>query len=199
MYAIRQASPDDAEAIVGIYAPYVLNTFITYEYEVPDAEEFRRRMAKTLARYPYLVATDAEGDVVGYAYASPFHPRAAYQWGAELSVYVRDKLRGHGIGHMLYEALSSILVRQHILTVYACIAYPNPQSIVFHEQMGFSLVSLVKDCAYKLGEWHGMVWMEKKLHSAPLPCPPLAFIPYSELATCADAELPEMRQDRSRQ
>ena len=77
---IRVATPDDAPALLKIYAPYVKNTSITYEYDVPSEEEFRRRIESTLRRYPYLVL-EREGDILGYAYAGPLHSRPAYDWG----------------------------------------------------------------------------------------------------------------------
>ncbi|MBQ5676713.1 MAG: N-acetyltransferase, partial [Lachnospiraceae bacterium] len=101
---IRNASVDDAEALLNIYAYYVKNTAITFEYEVPSLEEFKERITNTLKKYPYLVA-EKEDKIVGYAYAGSFHTREAYQHAAELSVYVRQDWRGHGIGSSLYREL----------------------------------------------------------------------------------------------
>ena len=81
---IRAATPDDASALLKIYAPYVKNTSITYEYDVPSEEEFRRRIESTLRRYPYLVL-EREGDILGYAYAGPLHSRPAYDWAVEIA------------------------------------------------------------------------------------------------------------------
>ena len=93
---IRPATPDDAEALLSIYAPYVEQTAITFEYEVPSVEEFRDRIVHTLKLYPYLVAqretstnSDASTEIVGYAYACPLHARAAYAWSVETSIYVK--------------------------------------------------------------------------------------------------------------
>ena len=97
---IRPATAADAPALLAIYAPYVEHTAITFEYEAPAAEEFRRRICHTLERYPYFAA-EAEGRIVGYAYAGPFHPRAAYDWDAELSIYVARDCRGMGVGRKL--------------------------------------------------------------------------------------------------
>ncbi len=83
---IRPASPGDAEALLEIYAPYVRETAITFEYEVPGPEEVRGRIGNTLRRFPWLVA-EAEGEALGYAYTGPFKARAAYDWSAETSIY----------------------------------------------------------------------------------------------------------------
>ena len=175
---IRPVTVADAEELVSIYAPYVLETAVTYEYEVPSAEEFRGRIENTIRNYPYLAAV--EDDVIlGYAYASSFHPRAAFRWSAEASVYLRKEAHGKGIGRMLYLALEEILKKQNVQTVIALIADPNPESVAFHEKLGYRIAGRLTDCAYKLGQWRGMYYMEKFLgnHGEE----PKVFIPYPEL------------------
>ena len=82
---IRSAAPADAPALLAIYAPYVTDTFVTYEYTVPTVEEFRERIRNTLQAYPYFAAVE-NGRIIGYAYASAFHPRRAYLWSAEATL-----------------------------------------------------------------------------------------------------------------
>lgn len=101
---IRTAVRQDAEALLQIYAPYVKNTAITFEYDVPSVEEFAGRISKVLQKYPYLVA-EVNGEPVGYAYAGPFKERAAYDWAVETTVYVRENMKKSGIGRALYTAL----------------------------------------------------------------------------------------------
>ena len=175
---IRPVTEADTAELLKIYAPYVTDTIVTYEYDVPTEEEFRGRIQNTLKAYPYFAAVQ-DGKILGYAYASAFHPRAAYIWSAEATVYLRMEERGKGIGKMLYAALEDALRRQNVQNVNACIAYPNPDSIAFHEAMGYHQVGKFTDCAYKLGQWLGMVWMEKSLGEHP--DPPKAFIPYPEI------------------
>ena len=175
---IRTASPSDAPALLSIYAPYVENTAITFEYTVPTPEDFRERIARTLDRYPYLVA-QLNGTVMGYAYASAFHPRAAYDWSADVSIYVSEDARGSGIGTRLYAALEDILKQQNIVNVNACIAFPNPGSISFHEKLGYQTVGHFTKCGYKLGRWWDMIWMEKMLGDHP--DIPGRLIPYPDL------------------
>ena len=101
---IHSASIQDADAILKIYSHYVQTTAISFEYDVPSLDEFKGRIAYTLEKYPYLVA-EQDGKIIGYAYGSQFHPRAAYQWCAEVSIYVDVDVRKKGVGRMLYEAL----------------------------------------------------------------------------------------------
>ena len=175
---LRIAVPDDAAALLAIYAPYVEQTTITFEYDVPTPEDFAARIANTLARYPYLVAT-LDGETVGYAYAGAFKSRAAYDWAVELSVYVKGGVRGHGIGKRLYAALEEILSMQHVTNLNACITYPGEGSVQFHEKLGYETVAHFHKCGYKFGQWLDMIWMEKFLsaHSEN----PLPFVPFSQL------------------
>ncbi|MGN0214343.1 MAG: GNAT family N-acetyltransferase [Muribaculaceae bacterium] len=165
---IRNAVLADAEDLLGIYAPYVLNTAVTFEYDVPSVDEFARRVAAISAKYPYLVA-ECGGTIVGYAYASVFKDRAAYQWSVETSIYLRPDVHRRGIGTKLYEALEQRLKEQGILNMNACISYPvaaaDPyltlQSVQFHERMGFARVAHFHKCGLKFGRWYDMVWMER--------------------------------------
>lgn len=166
---IRPAAPEDASALLKIYAPYVERTAITFEYRVPSAEEFALRIRNTLKRYPYLTA-EADGVPVGYAYAGPFKERAAYDWAVETTVYVRQDQKRRGVGKALYEALETALRAQGILNLNACIAYPGQEdehltrdSAVFHEKLGFQLAGRFHSCGCKFGRWYDMVWMEKLL------------------------------------
>ena len=159
---IRMAEIEDAAAILEIYAGYVKNTPITFEYEVPSVEEFRQRIANIMQRYPYLVATNEE-EIIGYAYASAFKNRAAYDWAVETSVYVKKETHGYGVGKKLYEALEEILKKQNIINLNACISFPNPDSVAFHEKMGYRTVAHFTKCGYKMGVWYDMIWMEKML------------------------------------
>jgi len=170
MISLRLATPDDAEKLLEIYRPYVLQTAITFEYKVPSVGEFRQRIENTLKFFPYLVAEDENGTLLGYAYASRFHPRAAYQWSAEASVYLRQNARGQGIGRMLYTKMEECLKVQGILNLNACIAVPRVEtpylteaSIHFHQKMGYSMVGRFHDSGYKFGHWFDMAWMEKML------------------------------------
>lgn len=157
---IRDVRLEDTEKLVEIYAPYVLNTAITFEYEVPSIEEFSKRIKTICDNYPYLVA-EIDKEIVGYAYASSFHARAAYQWCVEVSIYLKEGRHGKGIGKKLYQELETRLKKQNIKNLNACIAYPDESSIAFHEAMGFTKVGHFHKCGYKLNKWWDMIWMEK--------------------------------------
>ena len=183
---IRPAEERDIPAMLAVYAPYVKETAVSFEYAVPSPEEFRARLARVQGFYPWLVA-EQEGRVLGYAYASRFHPRAAYDWSVEVSIYLGRQERGRGLGRQLYEALEAMLRAQNVLSAYACIAlaetpdeYLDHASIRFHERMGYRLTGTFPNCGYKFGRWYGMVWMEKRLVPADTleslhPAPVVAF------------------------
>lgn len=167
---IRAARPEDAAALLEIYAPYVTETAVTFEYDIPTPEEFAGRIAGTLARYPYLVALDRTGRALGYAYAGVFHARPAYDWAVEASIYVRREGRRNGVGRALYGALEQALAAQGILNLNACIAYPpqpdpylSQDSVAFHQRLGYRMVGRFTACGYKFRRWYDMVWMEKHL------------------------------------
>ena len=172
---IRPAVKADAVGLLNIYAPYVEQTAITFEYEVPSTQEFEKRITDTIKKYPYLVA-ECGGEIVGYAYAGPFKERAAYDWAVETSIYVKMDCRKFGIGKKLYEELENALKKQGILNVNACIAYPKTEdehltkdSVYFHEKCGYTMVGKFHSCGYKFARWYDMVWMEKRIgeHKSP--------------------------------
>ncbi|HEM5997122.1 TPA: N-acetyltransferase [Streptococcus suis] len=162
MIEIRSARLEDAAELVAIYAPYVEKTAITFETQVPTVGEFASRIEKTLGKFPYLVAEE-EGRVVGYAYASTYYARAAYDWTVELSVYVSREARGKGIGSLLYDALEEELTARGFKNFLACIALPNPASLALHEKRGYEQVAHFKNVGYKFGSWHDIVWLQKSL------------------------------------
>ena len=176
---IRTADPEkDAKALLDIYAPYVTDTAITFEYDVPTVEEFRGRIEHTLEKYPYLVA-EQDGKLLGYVYVSPFVNRAAYNWAVETSIYLAMDQRGHGLGTKLYNAMEAILKKQNIINLNACIGYtahPDQHltnaSPKFHEKLGYRLVGRFNKCGYKFNTWYDMIWMEKMLGDHQVPAKP---------------------------
>ncbi|MCB6405727.1 MULTISPECIES: GNAT family N-acetyltransferase [Streptococcus] len=161
---IRLAKPSDARSLLDIYAPYVENTAITFEYEVPTIEDFAIRIEKTLEKYPYLVAEE-DGVVLGYAYAyaSTYYARAAYDWAVELSVYVSQDARGKGVGSKLYDALEEMLEQMGYIHFLACISLPNEASLALHRKRGYQQVAHFPKIGYKFNRWHDIVWLQKSL------------------------------------
>ena len=191
---IRTASVSDAQQILDIYAPYVLNTAITFEYEVPSLEAFRQRIQNTLTKYPYIAAVRGD-DILGYAYTGAFSGRAAYGWTAEVSIYLKENVRGCGLGRRLYNTIEQISTAQNILNLTAKIAYPEAEdeyltrnSVRFHHHMGYREVGMFHNCGYKFGRWYHMVCMEKQI-GAYVPAPP---------PVTAFPELTALRPDISR-
>ena len=185
---IRAAIPGDAPALLDIYRPYVEQTAITFEYEVPSPGEFVRRISNTLRRYPYLVA-EQNGHILGYSYASPFKERRAYDWTVEMTIYIAQDARALGIGTALYSRMEEILQKMHIVNLEACIAYSEKEdktltndSTRFHEALGYRTVGRFSQCGYKFGHWYDMIWMEKIIgeHRSPMP-PVLGFNDVREL------------------
>ena len=183
---IRDAKLSDAPRLLEIYSYYVKNTAITFEYDVPTLSEFTRRVEATLRTHPYLVAEQA-GELLGYAYAAPFHVRAAYQWAAESTIYLRQDQRGNGLGPQLYGALERVLAAQNVLNCNACIALPQAEdatltqaSVRFHQRMGYTLVGQFHQVGYKFDRWYHMVWMEKALGAHTVP--PAPFLPFPQIA-----------------
>ncbi|MBR2041899.1 MAG: N-acetyltransferase [Oscillospiraceae bacterium] len=175
---IRFAKPEDAKAILGIYAPYIENTAITFEYEVPSEEEFSARMEEIQKKYPWIVYEE-EGEILGYAYGGPEYTRAAYQWTVETSVYVAAEASGKGIGTALYEKILDILKKQNFCVCYVLINDDNEASVKLHEKYGFKQNGFRKNCGYKFEKWHSVVFMEKQLNEFSVP--PKAIIPINEL------------------
>ncbi len=166
-YQIRVAKEEDASELLTIYGPYVLETAITFDYEVPELDAFRQKMLAIQSRYPFLVIQEGN-KILGYAYASAFKDRKAYDWSCEVTIYLAKEARGKGIGPKLYQKLEACLQAMGILNLNACIAYAAKESEyltnrsqVFHEKLGYELVGTFHKSGYKFQEWFDMIWMEK--------------------------------------
>jgi L-amino acid N-acyltransferase YncA len=150
---VRVADDGDGEVIAAIYAPYVLETAISFEELPPSGEEMAKRIAETLPTHPFLVFEE-NGAVLGYAYAGFHGARAAYRWSANVSAYVAIDAHRQGIGRALYTELFEHLRRQGFHSLFAGITLPNENSIGLHEAMGFTHLGTYREVGYKLGRWH---------------------------------------------
>jgi len=174
---VRVASPADAATLAEIYAPYVRDTAVSFEVDPPDQAEMRRRLERLLPRFPWL-ACERNGEVVGYAYASPHRERLAYQWSADATVYVSREAHRSGVGRSLYGSLLRSLQRQGFRTVYGGITLPNEGSVGLHEAMGFRPIGVYREVGFKLGAWRDVGWWSLPLGAAsPNPQPPRPFEP----------------------
>ncbi|MCI5809863.1 MAG: N-acetyltransferase family protein [Oscillospiraceae bacterium] len=174
----RFANAEDALSCAEIYRPYVEKTSITFEYIPPDAGEIARRMKAYMPVFPWIVA-EADGQIIGYAYASPQNVRKAYQWNADLTIYLREDTRGKGIGRLLYGCLLDVLVMQGYLKVIGIVTHPNPKSEALHQAMGFSVLAKWENAGYKLGRWYDVQWFAKQI--APVSNHPTSPVPINRL------------------
>lgn len=156
---IRMAVADDAAAMLDIYSPYILNSGITQETEVPSLSVFQQRIEETQRSRPWLVC-EIDDKIAGYAYAGKHRDRKGYQWCTEPSVYISEKYFRFGIAKALYTALFAILKLQGYVNAYAVITLPNEQSVTFHEKFGFTYFTTFKQIGYKLGKWHDVGWWQ---------------------------------------
>lgn len=166
----RFATTGDAARMLEIYAPYVLESPISFETEVPDLGEFQERIREITAKFPWLVY-EIEGVVVGYAYASTHRSRCAYEWSVESTVYVDKKHHGKGIGTELYQELFGLLKAQGAVNVFAGITQPNERSVRLHESLGFTGVGIFKDIGFKQGKWWDVGWWQLQLQKPEHPKP----------------------------
>jgi len=161
---IRVAIKDDAAGMLEIYAPFILNSGITQETEMPSVEDFQQRIISNLEERPWLVC-EINNEIAGYAYAGKHRDRKGYQWCTEPSVYISEKYYGLGIANALYTALFDILKIQGYVNAYAVITLPNDRSIAFHKKFGFEYLTTYKKIGYKLGEWHDVGWMQYEVNT----------------------------------
>jgi L-amino acid N-acyltransferase YncA len=170
----RSATPADVEQMLHIYAPHVTEGSASFELELPSVELFAERLNKYTQLHPWLVA-EVQGAVVGYAYASPYRERKAYQWCVETSVYVHPNWQHHGVAHGLYTKLFAILKELGLFQAYAVITLPNPASEAFHKKAGFTRFAVYEKVGYKFNQWHDVLWMKKDICSEPNVNEPIPF------------------------
>lgn len=171
---IRMATAADVPAILDVYRPFIEKTAYTFEYAVPTEAEFAARFAGIHRFYPWLVWEEA-GRVAGYAYADRAFERAAYQWCADLSIYLSPEARGKGVGRRLYRLLEEFLRRQGYCLAYGIVTSANAGSCAFHQAMGYREAARFDRCGWKFGRWYGTVWYEKELRAEPPAAPPIGW------------------------
>ncbi len=194
MAKIRIADQDDAPGVAAIYAPYVLNSVISFETAPPDADEFRARIADCLTDHPWLIA-EVEGQIAGYAYAGPHSARAAYDWSANISVYLAADHHRRGLGRRLYDILVNLLRHQGYHSLFAGITLPNSASVALHTALGMKEVGIYKEVGFKFGEWHDVMWMGMPI--SPATAPPARPIPFPALEDLAQI-VPDLHARASR-
>jgi L-amino acid N-acyltransferase YncA len=165
---VRPAGKADAAALLSIYAPYVRDTAISFEEQVPSIETFTDRVAPS-ALHPWLVA-EREGAMLGYAYAGPFNYRPAYRWSVETTVYVSRDHHRQGVGSTLYRRLFAELEAFGYVNAVALITASNGGSLAMHGQFGFREVGRWPGIGFRQGAWQDVVVLQRDL--APRRTPP---------------------------
>jgi L-amino acid N-acyltransferase YncA len=179
---IRIATAADAAGILEIYAPFIQNTSLTFETEVPGIDAFSQRIQSYLKEWPWLVM-EVNGRIAGYAYASRYRERTAYQWSVECSVYIHPEYTRRGFASKLYSCLFEFLKLQGFTTVYAVINLPNDNSVALHEQLGFEWFATYEKVGYKLGRWKNVGWWRLPLNEfSDEPAAPTAFAKLDQAA-----------------
>ena len=173
MFPISPVSLDDAYAIAGIYAHYVLTGTATFETAPPDTAEMAERIARVLdGGYPWLVARDESGDALGYAYASRFHPREGYRYSCETGIYVRHDAKRQGLGTALLEALLAECEARGFRQAFAIIAGTEPASVVLHARCGYRPCGTLEKAGRKHGQWIDVFFMQRQLGEGADSAPP---------------------------
>jgi phosphinothricin acetyltransferase len=185
---IRTARDADAAAIHAIYAPSVSDGAATFETALPGVDAMRERIRSRLRHYPWLVWEEA-GEVLAYAYAGRFRERAAYDWIAETSIYVRASAQRRGIARRLYGVLLDVMRLQGLAQAVGVITLPGTASVAMHEAMGFTPAGVWRQCGYKLGQWWDVGVWQNELQAATNP--PVAVTPFPQLPPAPLQELLE--------
>ncbi len=162
---LRLATPNDADQVQAIYAPYCF-TPISFELEPPSVDTMRQRLSRILETYPWLVC-EADGRILGYVYASLHRERPAYRWSVDTTAYIHPEERRRGLGRALYTALLQMLPLQGYVNAFAGVTLPNPASVGLHEAMGFQPLGVYRQVGFKCGAWHDVAWYQRILQSPP--------------------------------
>jgi phosphinothricin acetyltransferase len=182
---VRIASPDDGAACAAVYAPYVIDTAVSFELVPPDATEMAARIARTIARTPWIVVE--VGEVVrAYAYGTRHRERSAYDWTVETTVYVDRAFTRMGLGRIAMSAVLAVLRLQGAHLAVAGVTPPNPGSVGLHEALGFTRIGLFEGIGWKHGRWHGVEWFGLEL--GPRGTDPAPLVPLPQLAGTPELE-----------
>eukprot|EP01111_Echinosteliopsis_oligospora_P005299 TRINITY_DN1857_c0_g1_i1.p1 TRINITY_DN1857_c0_g1~~TRINITY_DN1857_c0_g1_i1.p1 ORF type:complete len:191 (-),score=40.48 TRINITY_DN1857_c0_g1_i1:12-584(-) len=177
---VRFAKEEDASRVREIYAPYIIDSSVSFEEEVPSVDDIACRIRSLHPTYPWLCCVDSScNKVIGYAYVSKFRERVAYRWSVDVAIYIDKQYQGKGVASILYSRLFQIVRAQGFFNIYALIAEPNDLSFHLHRKFGFKHVATFTNPGYKAGQWRNVQWWEMIL--SPHTNPPLPPIPYTEL------------------
>ena len=177
MIALRPATPDDAQALLGIYGPYVVTNAVSFESMPPAVKEMRARISAAGDAHPWIVAYDDESTLVlGYAFAKPTRPGSAYRFSVETACYVAGELEGQGVRRALYVALLTTLTAMNYTQAVSTLTMPQDKAILLHEALGFRRAGVYREISYKNGQWIDVgIWQRELSQPGTPPDEPLAF------------------------
>ena len=176
---IRLAEKHDVPGILEIYAPFILETAVTFEEVVPDQTSFWHRIQEIMKELPFLVC-EIDGEIAGYAYASAYRSRASYRWSREVTVYVHPDFKRKKVAHALYTSLNEMVRYQGIANLLAIITMPNKPSVAFHEHFGYRKSGEFRNVGFKLNQWQNVGWFELFLQDETKP-PKERILPLNEI------------------
>lgn len=157
---IREVCVRDAQEIVDIYNYYIENTNITFEENILSAEDMKQRIEEKLEHNNPWIVYEENGKVIGYAYLGTWRDRSAYRFSKESSVYVKEDMKGNGIGTLLYKELIKLAKERGIHAIIASITCPNELSFKLHEKLGFEKMAEYKEVGYKNDTWLDVAFYE---------------------------------------
>ena len=160
---IRSARPEDAQAVCAIYDYHVAHGTASFDSEGPSDGEWAAKIGEILSHgWPFLVA-ERGGEVLGYAYATQFRPRAAYARTCENSIYVADAARGGGVGSALLGHLLEAAHNCGFEQMIAVIGGGEPASVALHGKLGFVHAGRMRNVGFKFGRKLDTVYMQYDL------------------------------------
>ena len=168
---VRPATTADVPAVTALYNWYIQNSDAIFQ-SVPESEA---DIAAAMAKGPCLLAVDAAGDLLGFAWAHPWAEKDGFAWDAETTIYLAPHCVGQGIGGRLYTALLDALRAAGYYNVYARVTHPNPGSEAFHRRFGFVRYGLEPHTAYKGGRWLDLGYWRLELREAKGTPAPISF------------------------
>ena len=175
--AMRAATPDDAPALAAIYGPHVVTNAVSFETAAPSVDNMRARIEAAGDTHPWIVAYEPESAVVlGYAFAKPFRPGAAYRFAVETACYVAGEVEGQGVRRLLYAALIATLTAQNFTQAVSTLTLPQDRAITLHEAIGFRRAGVYREVSFKNGQWIDVgVWQRDLADAGAVPDEPAGF------------------------
>ena len=159
---IRNVLNSDIPQVVEILNHYVRNDSCTFQINTYSISEISEKIAEITKVYPYIVMEEGN-EVIGFAYASRWREKNAYDKSAETTIYLNPKHKYRGLGKILYQELIEQLREKNFRLLVACLTLPNPSSVRLHESLGFEKAGEFRDAGYKFNRWCDVGFWQKVL------------------------------------